>query len=142
MLQISGHQGQPVHSGGCDQPGVIDVLVALGEKFAPKLRNFARDRQDPVAESNESPADALFDPAGNVALPGSEFDDALVDFADRERTYRKVGGINRIQPCGYVRIRRGLADLAEYVGIEEKTSSLLVILHRPEPRPAPQGRRP
>jgi hypothetical protein len=117
-----------------NQPRIIDVLVALGEKLAPKLRNFARDRQD-SRRSLEDSADGFFDLVGNVALVDSELAYPFSDFADRECAYRKVGVIDSIQPGGDVRIRFGLADLAEHLA-----SMRNVISPRPGPYPTPPGR--
>jgi hypothetical protein len=51
MSQVSCHEDQSVNPGGRDQAGVIDVLLALAQKLAPKIGHFACDRQDTIPES-------------------------------------------------------------------------------------------
>lgn len=107
MFQIPGHQCESMHSGGCDKAGIINMLVASGEKLAPKLRNLARDRLDPISVSVHGMADPLLDLISH-ALFGPELGDPLQTSRTVRALIAKVRVVHSLEPGSYIRFRLGL----------------------------------
>jgi hypothetical protein len=112
VLDVAGDDDQAMYERGRGKACIINMFVALTQRFAPGCGNGPVDRQNPPLESIEDRRDGGVQHRRRLGLRLPQLGDAFGDLAHRQRTDRKIGIIDALEPGGDILVRRSPAEFA------------------------------